>query len=291
MAPRRKSAATPLGILAGGGELPLIVARAAAAAGRPVHIVALEGHAGPAVGAFPHVWVNMGRIGGILSALRKAACRDLVIVGRVDRPNLEDIRLDLGGVRSIPTILSLTIGGDDRLLGNVVRFFEGKGLRVVGAHEIAPELLAAAGTLGRRKPAKSDLADIAVGARVISALGPLDVGQSAVVLRQHVIAVEAVEGTDAMLTRAADLRKWGFLARFKRSGVLVKSSKPGQDRRVDMATIGPETVRRAAEARLAGIAFAAGAVMIVDRDATIAEANRAGLFLHGFAMPSGKGRG
>lgn len=283
MATRRKTAVVPLGILAGSGSLPLTVARAAQQAGRPVHIVAIEGHADPAIESFPHSWVNMGRVGAILKALDSAKCRDLVIIGAVDRPNLEDVRLDMGGVRSILTILSLTIGGDDRLLGNVVRFFEGKGLRVIGAHEVAPGLLAPRGTLGRRKPSRTDLDDIRLGARVIAALGPMDVGQSAVVLRQHVIAVEAVEGTDAMLARAATLRKWGLLARFKRSGVVVKGSKPGQDRRVDMATIGPETVRQAAAAHLAGIAYSAGAVIIVDREAMIAEANRAGLFLHGFS--------
>lgn len=262
--------------------MPCAVAQAARDSGQDVHIVGIDGHADRTIERFPHSWANIGGVGSMLKALRTARCKQLVILGDVRRPRFEKIRFDLGALVNLPTVLSLTIGGDDRLLGRVVRFFERQGLRVIAPQDIAPGLLASPGAMGRRKPDDADLVDIRLGARVIAALGPMDVGQGAVVSRQHVIAVEAVEGTDAMLRRAAGMKQWGLLSRYKGRGVLVKGCKPGQDRRVDMPTVGPQTVHLAAEARLAGIAVAAGEVMIADRDETVAAANRAGLFLYGF---------
>jgi hypothetical protein len=165
------------------------------------------------------------------------------------------------------------------VLSRVVRFFEEKGYRVHGAGDVAPELLAGEGVLGDKRPSADDKADIEIALGVVSALGRLDVGQAAVVTRGHVIAVEAAEGTDAMLARCAELR-----ARSTRrgpAGVVVKAPKPGQERRVDLPTIGPDTVRQAAAAGLAGIAVIAGQVLMAERDATIAAANEHGLFLVG----------
>jgi DUF1009 family protein len=170
------------------------------------------------------------------------------------------------------------------VLSSVVRFLEGKGYRVYGAGEVAPELLAAEGNLGAKAPSPDDRADIETGFRVVSALGRLDVGQAAVVVKGRVLAVEAAEGTDAMLVRCAELRKGG--RRRGLAGVLVKAPKPGQEERVDLPTIGPDTVEMAAQAGLAGIAVAAGRVLIADRDATIAAAGQHGLFLVGQKLAS-----
>jgi hypothetical protein len=163
----------------------------------------------------------------------------------------------------------------------VVRFLEGKGYRVYGAGEVAPELLAGEGPLGAKAPSQEDRADIDTGFRVVSALGRLDVGQAAVVVKGHVLAVEAAEGTDAMIARCAELRKGAAGRRRGLAGVLVKAPKPGQEERVDLPTIGPDTVESAARAGLAGIAVAAGRVLIADRAATLAVANAHGLFLFG----------
>jgi DUF1009 family protein len=160
-----------------------------------------------------------------------------------------------------------------------VRFFEEKGYRVHGAGEVAPELLAGEGVLGEQRPSAEDEADMRIAFRVVEALGRLDVGQSAVVAKVHVLAVEAAEGTDAMLARCAELDARS--SRRGRAGVMVKAPKPGQEQRVDMPTIGPETVNKAAAAGLAGIAVAAGGVLLAERGATIAAANEHGLFLVG----------
>jgi DUF1009 family protein len=140
--------------------------------------------------------------------------------------------------------------------------------------------LAGEGVLGDKAPSSEDAADIETAFRVVSALGRLDVGQAAVVVRGHVLAVEAAEGTDSMLARCAELRELGKTRR-GRAGVMVKAPKPGQEERVDLPTIGPDTVAKADNAGLAGIAVAAGQVLMAERAATIEAANRHGLFLVG----------
>jgi DUF1009 family protein len=244
-----------------------------------LHIVAIRGEARDEIERFPHTWVKWGEIGKMFRALDQNRCGDLVIIGGVNRPDFSNVRLDLGAIKTLPFILSLGKGGDDHVLSRVVRFFEEKGYRVHGAGDVAPELLAGEGVLGEKRPAAEDRADIKIALRVVDALGRLDVGQAAVVASGHVIAVEAAEGTDAMLARCAELRQGS--SRREPAGVMVKVPKPGQEQRVDLPTIGPDTVRKAAAAGLAGIAVAAGQVLMAERDATIAAANEHGLFIVG----------
>lgn len=267
-----------LGIVAGGGALPIAVAEAAIAQGREVFIVAFEGAADLAITRFPHSWVRWGQVGKLLRDLKAQGCHELVIVGGVRRPNLWRVRPDWGLMRNLPLIVSLTSGGDDKVLTRVVKFFEGHGFCVRGAHEIAPHLLAPKGAFGVGKPGAGDWEDIALGFKVTKALGTLDVGQGAVVARGYVLAVEAAEGTDAMLRRCRDLRQWGLKGA---SGVLVKRPKPGQEMRIDVPAIGPRTVQLASEAGLAGIAVACSRVLLADADEMIAEAERRGLFITG----------
>jgi DUF1009 family protein len=276
----------PLAVIAGGGLLPVTLAEAAMAQGRAVHILGIRGEADPKIARFPHTWLKWGEVGKLFSTLEDHGCRDLVIIGAVTRPDLANVRFDFGAIRNLPFLLSLGVGGDDHVLSSVVRFLEGKGYRVYGAGEVAPELLAGEGPLGAKAPSQEDLADIATGFRVVAALGRLDVGQAAVVVRGRVLAVEAAEGTDAMIARCAELRKGG--RRRGPTGVLVKAPKPGQEERVDLPTIGPDTVERAAEAGLAGIAVTAGRVLIADRAATLGAADAHGLFLFGQKHDNGQ---
>jgi DUF1009 family protein len=267
-----------LGILAGGGPLPGQVAAAARAAGRPVFIVGLEGYAEPAVIApFPHAMARLGAAGTILGLLRGAAVQDLVLVGPVRRPSVFDLRPDAEGVRIMARIGRAAFGGDDGLLAAVVRVLAEEGFHIIGAHEIITESLGPRGLLTRAAPDAQAQADIDRGVAVARVIGAVDVGQGCVVQQGIVLAVEAIEGTDAMLARARGLARPGP------GGVLVKLVKPGQDRRADLPTIGPRTIAACAEAGLRGIAFEAGGTMLTDRAATIAEADRAGLFLVGVA--------
>ncbi len=265
-----------LGILAGGGPFPGRVAAAAAAAGRRVFIVALRGFAEPDVVApYPHAELRMGAAGEILAALRRAGCQDLVLVGPVKRPSVFDLRPDAEGAKILARIGRAAFSGDDGLLAAVVRVLGEEGFRVLGAHEVLTEAVGPHGTMGRVAPDAEALADIARAADVVRALGRLDVGQGCVVQQQVVLAVEAAEGTDAMLARAAGLALPGP------GGVLLKLVKPGQDRRADLPTIGPATLRAAAAAGLRGVAFEAGGTLLTDRAACVAEADAAGLFLIG----------
>ena len=267
---------SPLGIIAGGGPFPGRVAAAAAAAGRPVFVVALRGFAEPAViGAYPHEVIRMGAAGEIMARLRAHHCTDLVLVGPVRRPSLLDLRPDAEGARILARIGRAAFTGDDGLLAAVVRVLHEEGFHVLGAHEVLTEALGPRGVLGAVAPDAAALLDIERGRAVVRALGAADVGQGCVVQQGIVLAVEAIEGTDAMLARAGGLTRPGP------GGVLVKLVKPGQDRRADLPAIGPRTLEHAAAAGLRGIAFEAGGTLLTDRAACIAAADAAGLFLLG----------
>jgi len=272
-----------LGILAGGGPLPGLVAAAACAAGRAVFLVGLEGFAESAVLApYPHGYARLGAAGRILQLLRERDCRELVLVGPVRRPSLFDFRPDAEGARILARIGRAAFAGDDGLLAALVKVLAEEGFRVLGAHEILTEALAPAGLLTLTAPDAGAMADLARGMEVLRALGAADVGQACVVQQGIVLAVEAVEGTDAMLARSARVARPGP------GGLLVKLAKPGQDRRADLPTIGPRTVRAAAAAGLRGIAFEANGTLLTDRRAMVETADAAGLFLLG-VEPDGPG--
>jgi DUF1009 family protein len=265
-----------LGILAGGGRLPGQVAAAARAAGRDVFLVGLEGFAEPAVLApWPHEVIRILAAGRIIAALREHECKDLVLVGPVRRPSLLGLRPDAEGARILARIGRAAFLGDDGLLAAVVRVFAEEGFRVLGAHDILAEAIGPAGLLSTTAPDARAMADIQRGVEVARALGAVDVGQGCVVQQGIVLAVEAAEGTDAMLARCAGLTWPGP------GGVLVKLVKPGQDRRTDLPTIGPDTIRGAIAAGLRGVAFEAGGTILAQRDEAIAAADAAGLFLLG----------
>jgi DUF1009 family protein len=236
----------------------------------------LQGYAEPRVLApFPHALLRIGAAGQILATLRAHNCRDLVLVGPVRRPSLLDLRPDAEGTRILARIGRAAFAGDDGLLAAVLRVLNEEGFRILGAHEILAEALGPRGLLSRAAPDAQAMADIQRGIAVVRALGAVDVGQGCVVQQGMVLAVEAAEGTDAMLARAGGLARPGY------GGVLVKLVKPGQDRRADLPTIGPGTLRAAAAAGLRGVAFEAGGTILAERASTVAAADEAGLFLLG----------
>lgn len=277
---RPGAAGAPVGVICGSGRLPVEVVAAARAAGRHVVPVAIRGEADPAIESCSPTWLGFGQIGKLADLLTREGCREIVMIGGVARrPDMREIVGDLGTMRRLPRILATLAGGDDTLLRKVIRLFEDEGFRVIGAHEIAPALLAGPGVLAGRAPDSDALADLRLAARAVTELGRLDIGQAAVCVGGRVVAVEGAEGTDAMLARCAELRAAGRIRR--KGGVLVKSAKPGQDLRVDLPTIGPDTVRGARAAGLAGIGIEAGRVLIAGRAETLRLAGEAGLFILG----------
>ncbi|HYH22562.1 MAG TPA: UDP-2,3-diacylglucosamine diphosphatase LpxI [Azospirillum sp.] len=270
--------APKVAILAGGGDLPARLATAVRGTGREVFIVAFDGQTDPAtVAGFPHLWSRFGAAGSIVARLKAEGVGDLVFAGPVRRPSFSELLPDWYTTKFLAKVGTRALG-DDGLLRSVARELEGEGFRVVGLHEILGELLTPAGPVGSRTPDEAARRDIARGVEVARGLGALDVGQGCVVQQGIVLAVEAIEGTDAMLDRCAGLRRPGG------GGVLVKVKKPQQDRRLDLPTMGTTTVEKAAAAGLAGIAVQAGGSLIVDRTAVGALADRLGLFVVGIEV-------
>jgi hypothetical protein len=278
----------PLAIVCGGGGLPLRVADAVAARGRGVFMLAIRGAASEEIERFPHAWIKLGEARLPLRLLEERGCREVCIIGHVPRPRLTELRVDRVSLRVAARLARLWIGGDDQLLSGIARIMEGDfGLKIVGAHEVVPEILAPLGPLTRRRPNAAELADIDKGFALLGALGPHDVGQAVVVAEGRVLAIEAAEGTDAMIDRVASLHRQGCFT--DGVAVLVKGPKPTQDRRLDLPTIGPRTVAGAARAGLAGIAVAAGATILTEIDAVVAAADQANLFVVGVAAGAPNG--
>jgi UDP-2,3-diacylglucosamine hydrolase len=279
----------PLTIVAGGGPVPLIVADAAQRAGRPVFIVGIAGEAGDSIAAYPHEFVRWGQFGRLEALLAEQRTREIVLVGTISaRPDLKDLRLDLGAIRLMGRVAKLLLRGDSDLLTGLIGMFEEPGYKVVGAHEVAPELVAGEGQLGAHAPEKGMLRDARKAMRAARTIGTLDAGQAAVVVNGLIVALEAWEGTDRMIERVGQLRAIGR-ARWKgRAGVVAKCAKPQQDLRVDLPTIGVRTVEGAAAAGLAGIVVETGRVMIVDRPAVIALADKEGLVVLGRTRGEGR---
>jgi DUF1009 family protein len=275
---------TALGIIAGGGELPHAVARAARAAGRELFIVCLAGSADGEWADFPHAWCGLGEPGKALKLLRQAGADDVLLAGRVDRPKFSELKLDAKGVLLLPRVIAAAARGDDALLRFMAGLFADAGFRPVGVAEAAPGLVCGEGPLGRHAPDERQQADIVQGFAIVRALGALDVGQAAAVCEGLALAVEAAEGTDAMIARIGTLREALRGTAGHRRGVLVKALKPTQDALTDMPVIGVSTVRGAASVHLAGIALEAGAALILDKAAVAAEADRLGLFVTGVAL-------
>src|SRR5579863_1037749 len=265
----------PLGIIAGSGGLPRRVVDSCRAAGRDVFVLALEGEAERAtVENVPHAWCRIGGAAAALGLLRANAVGELVLAGGVRRPSLAALRPDWQAAKILARIGYRALG-DDGLLAAVVKELEREGFRVIGADRLLDEAALPEGPLGHVRPDADALADIAHGMRLARAIGALDIGQAVVVQQGLVLGVEAIEGTDGLLRRCADLRRDGP------GGVLVKVEKPGQEKRADRPVIGPQTVILAAETRLSGIAAQAGATLVLDRDEVTRLADRAGLFVVG----------
>ncbi|AYM62181.1 LpxI family protein [Agrobacterium fabrum] len=271
-----------LAIVAGSGQLPLYVAAAAREMGENPFIVRLRDDSRYDWSGFENAVISVGDVAGLGRLLRENQVDRVVLSGAVARrPEWREIRPTAGILIKLPSIVkTLLSGGDDAVLQMVIKIISTLGAKVIGAHEIAPGLLATTGPLGGQKPAEEDLKDIRRAAEAALALGKLDVGQGAVSVGGRIVSLEGVEGTDAMLARVAALRAEGRISP-RRKGVLVKLCKPQQDIRADLPTIGIETVENAKKAGLAGIAVEAGRALVLDREAMLKAANEAGIFVCG----------
>ena len=275
-----------LGLIAGGGALPVEIAQHCERSGRPLFVIRLKGFAGTGLAPYAGAEVGLAELGKCLKALKRAGCRSICLAGNVARPDFTSLVPDLRGLMLLPKVVSAARKGDDALLRLLVGEFEKEGFEVEGAHEVMDDLSLPEGPLGAHRPGDDDLADAARALEVARAVGRLDVGQAAVVAHGLVLAVEAQEGTDAMLARVAELPSHLRGRPGQGFGVLAKAPKPIQETRVDLPTIGLATVQGVARAGLAGIVGEAGRLLVLDREAVIALADELGVFILGVEPPA-----
>jgi DUF1009 family protein len=254
-------------LIAGSGLLPPAIVGAASQ--RPV-VCALEGM-GPEDLAVD-IWFRIEQLGSLLETLRDQGVTGVCMAGAIRRPPVDPAAIDAATMPLVPIIQQAIAGGDDGAMRAVVAIFERAGFQITAAHDIAPDLLLPAGCPTTTHPGDDVDPDVARAKAVHDAIAPLDVGQGCVVYKGQVLAVEGLFGTDWMLS-SLTARPDGA------GGVLFKAPKATQDRRVDLPTIGPDTVRKAAEAGLRGLVIEAGGVIVLDQPAVIAECDRLGLFL------------
>lgn len=272
---------SPVAILAGNGQLPLEIGQSLSSRGVPVVMIGLKGEADNSLSDFTHEIIEWEKIGRLFKILEEHGVKRLALAGGVvGRPELKLRKMDFGAIRTLPGLLSVLLAGDNSILSSVMGVFEKRGYQVCSVAELAPELLAKVGPNTSLKPNKRELDRLLEGVAVTHALGPYDVGQACVVIGKRAVAVEGVEGTDGMLHRVEELRSNGRLPN-RKTGVLVKCTKPDQDERADLPTIGPLTIENAHRAMLCGIGIEANKSIVIEREKTFALAKQLGVFIYG----------
>ena len=278
--------ATRLGLIAGGGALPLAIAARCEAEGRSLFVIRLTGFADPHLVRYPGADIGMAELGKALAALKSAGCGAVCFAGTVNRPDFKALKPDFKGATLLPGIIAAATQGDDALLRKILSVFENEGYAVEGADDILGGETLPQGALGTVTPTPEQLSDLRKALYVAEKAGELDIGQGTVVCDGLVLAVEAQEGTDAMRARVAGLPAVLRGAPGAPKGALGKAPKPIQDLRVDMPVIGTRTLELASAAGLAGVGGVAGRLILIDRAALIETADRLGLFVWGEPGPA-----
>lgn len=268
-----------LAIMAGNGDLPRLLAEKCRASAASYVVISFPGVPLGWVGDHPHEPVQFEKFGHIFKMLRQYDCDRVVFAGGMARPRLNPTRFDRKFLSVAPTLLSALKGGDDASLRAITKVIEDEGFRVVSAHSILDHVIAEEGVLTKLAPTDQDCADAARAEKIVDALGLVDVGQGAVVAQGICLAVESIQGTDRMLKFVSDSVEEFRPDPDGARGILYKGIKPHQDARLDVPTIGPQTVEAAVQAGLAGIVVQAGGVQILDQANTIKRADDLGLFL------------
>jgi DUF1009 family protein len=265
-----------LGIIAGGGTLPLDIINECKRIERPYFVIALKGHTQlKTVLDTPHFWTRLGASGKAVSILHKQGVTELVMVGSVTRPSLLQIWPDLWTIKFLLRT-GVTNKGDDRFLKALINALEEiERFHIVGVHSLLPSLVAFEGVYGDIKPSDDEMLNIEIAWAAALELGRRDIGQAAIARAGKIVAEENAGGTASMIARLS------LNTGQSQSGVLVKVSKPGQEKRADLPTIGPDTIKQVSLAGLAGIAIETGSSLVLNKTETIKAANDAGIFILG----------
>ncbi len=273
-----------IGIIAGSGAFPVEIAASLQRSGRKVFVVGLRGFAERRIRDFPHLYADMLDPHALLSALKHRNISSVILAGGVSRPGPLALLSIYTFFRNRDELRKIVTGGDDRILRGVIRLFEEAGIKVLGVGEAAADLLAQKGTMGQIAPPPAVDQDIDLALECLAKMAQFDFGQGVVVADGRILAVEGPEGTDAMLKRVYEMQKNRRVTLDRQSAILVKASKKGQDRRVDLPAIGPRTIELAKRAGLIGIAVEADQVILVERQALLDAADRNGMFVTGVTI-------
>ncbi len=269
---------TKLGLIAGGGMMPVEIIKHCNQTGREIFVVGLEPYSWEEqLQGAPHIFAKIGEVGKILKAMSKNGVQEIVMAGGIKRPSFKELIPDWEGAKLIAKLAIKKMSDNNMFLAAVAEI-ERHGFKVVGIEDVVPEMLFSEGIYGKVKPSSDDMDDIQRGIIVARALGAVDVGQAVVVQEGMVLAVEAIEGTDMMLSRANTVKKEG------KAPVMVKILKPGQDTRTDLPAIGLQTIEQLKKYGIKGIAVEAGAILLIERDAVIKMADESGIFIIGMKI-------
>lgn len=264
-----------LGIIAGGGTLPQQLVNHCKTTEQPYHIIALKQFAESDLANDPHATsLPITSASTIIQTLKNQKVTHVVFTGRVTRPRLRFNIFDFKACKLLWRFFTKRNRGDNALLTTVIGFLESEGFKVIAIDNLLQKIVADAGAISEHEPNTQELADIALGAQAAHTIGQLDIGQSVIVQNGQIIGVEGLEGTDRLISRCAEFMEPG-------KAILVKMKKPGQDERVDLPTIGLNTIKMANTHKLAGIAVEAGGTLIADFEQTISLANESHLFIYG----------
>jgi UDP-2,3-diacylglucosamine hydrolase len=262
-----------IGLISGGRQFPVLVARGIKAAGHRLVVAGFAGHTNPEVYPLADVSreLKLGQVSKLIEFFKQNQVEEAMMAGSINKPGVMDIRhLD---ARAVKLVFALKGKGDDAILRAFTALLEGEGIRIVPPQAYAPGLMAPPGVLTRRAPDDRELSDLRAGARVARELGRLDVGQCVVLREGIVAAVEALEGTDAAIRRGCELGGAGC--------VVVKVVKPGQEERADLPSVGLDTVQLMAKGQATCLGVEAGKSLFFDLESTVALADKAGIAIVG----------
>jgi UDP-2,3-diacylglucosamine hydrolase len=271
-----------LGIIAAKGDLSKRIVEYALGNNIDCFVLGLENESDPKlVGKADHIWVKLGQVSKAVEAMKKAGVSHIVFVGSLKKPDLFSLKLDMLGIKMLARITKDKFLGDNNLLSSITRFFEEYGFKVIGAHEILKDIVVEEGIYTKTSPNKQDKIDIELGMKAVASLGSLDIGQAVITQTGVVLGVEAIEGTDKLIERCASVK-----ISQKHAGVLVKLSKPKQELRMDLPTIGIKTIKNMHKAGFKGILIEAKKAIFLDQEKVIAYANKHNIFVMAVSVPA-----
>ena len=264
-----------LAIIAGNGNIPFYLLDECEKKGRDYCLIIIEGHGKELADKYKvDFTVSLSKMGKAIKFVKGLEIKDILMVGGIDRPSLKNIIPDLWTAKFLAKIGS-NISGDNSILSNLTKSLEKEGFNIIAPENIIPSLLCPTGLLGKHKPNKDNKRDILDGFKIAKILGLNDIGQSLVIENGLILAVEAAEGTDSMISRTASIKKE------EKGGVFIKIIKPQQDKRIDRPVIGINTLKAVKDAGLDGVAIESKEILIINFNEVISYANNEGLFIEG----------